>query len=110
MARQVVARLPAAWYADRTFRLTDDELAWHSAQARTALSWDLVARARSCPFGFVLWQAGGLTCWDIRRAGLTDGQADELTRFLIDRGLIPAETGGGPTPALAVDGRRADRA
>ncbi|MEQ4305476.1 hypothetical protein ABNF97_29535 [Plantactinospora sp. B6F1] len=107
MARQVVARLPPTWYADRTYRLTDDELAWQSARARMALSWDLVARAGSHPFGFVLWQAGGLACWDIPRAGLTDGQADELTRFLIDRGLLPGGASG--TPTVAADGRSAGR-
>ncbi|MDW5323992.1 YcxB family protein [Plantactinospora sp. KLBMP9567] len=109
MARQLVARLPPTWYADRTYRLTDDELGWQSARARTALSWDLVARARTYPFGFVLWQAGGLASWDIPRAGLTDGQADELTRFLIDRGLLPGGAGGDPTPArVTADGRPAE--
>lgn len=108
MARQVVARLPATWFADRTFRLTHDELAWHSATARTALSWDLVARAGKHPFGFVLWQAGGLASWDIPRAGLTAEQDDELTRFLVGRGVLPGGEGEVPGAVVETASGRAD--
>ncbi len=83
---QWLARLPDYSYQPRSYLLTDDEVAWQSAAARTTLNWNVFVRVRKKPFAFLLDQAGGLAVFDIPRSGLTADQERELAAFLTKLG------------------------